>query len=230
MKKAAYFDALYADRNSETLRLWQQENRQAHHHPEKFFYPDGLKALSCGILPDLNPDILALLDDIRRLTRDDPLADVMQAKNFHVTFLPLTPARYHERQQIPMISEVTGTFRQCVTDSSLRVEGLRLVALPDQLLLAGFPDGSAVAQRAAFWNALMSSATWRDLLLERHSGKTTPPEFWHTTLLRYRAASLPDSLKSYFIDNMHRRYGSVAGDIRLVFAVYNWADPETITV
>ncbi|MEZ7211250.1 hypothetical protein [Pantoea ananatis] len=230
MRTAACFDALYAQRNSDTLQSWQRETVGAQQQTEKFFYPAGLKALTSGIQPVLNPQILSLLADLRGLTQGDPLADVMQPNHFHLTFLPVTPARYDSLQQLPALSLLTGAFRQSVTDFSLRVEVLRLVALPDQLLLAGIPEGRAVEQRAACWNALMSLEAWRDLLLQRHGGKTTPPEYWHTTLLRYRSTSLPDMLKSYFIDNMHRKYGAISGDIRLVFAVYNWTDPETIKV
>ncbi|MDC7864245.1 hypothetical protein TH59_04695 [Pantoea ananatis] len=230
MTAAAYFDALYAQRNRETQQCWRQETASAHQQADKFFYPAGLHALTSGIQPVLNPQIQSLLADLRGLTQGDPLADVMRAEHFHVTFLPVTPARYQSPQQLPALAGLRDAFRQNVTDSSLRVDALRLVALPDQLLLAGIPEGHAVAQRASCWNALLSLEEWRDLLLQRHGGKTTPPEYWHTTLLRYRSTSLPDTLKSYFTDNMHRRYGAISGDIRLVFAVYNWSVPETITV
>lgn len=227
---ATCFDALYAQRNSDTLQSWQHETVGAQQQTETFFYPAGLKALTSGIQPVLNTQILSLLADLRGLTQGDSLADVMQPNHFHLTFLPVTPARYDSLQQLPALSQLTGAFSQSVTELSLRVEALRLVALPDQLLLAGIPEGRAVEQRAAYWNSLMSLEAWRDSLLQRHGGKTTPPEFWHTTLLRYRATCLPETLKSYFADNMQRRYGAISGDIRLVFAVYNWADQERITV
>lgn len=105
------------------------------------------------------------------LNSGDPLADVMRAEHFHVTFLPITPARYQSPQQLPALAGLRDAFRQNVTDSSLRVDALRLVALPDQLLLAGIPEGHAVAQRASCWNALLSLEEWRDLLLQRHGGK-----------------------------------------------------------
>lgn len=165
MTAAAYFDALYAQRNRETQQCWRQETASAHQQADKFFYPAGLHALTSGIQPVLNPQIQSLLADLRGLTQGDPLADVMRAEHFHVTFLPVTPARYQSPQQLPALAGLRDAFRQNVTDSSLRVDALRLVALPDQLLLAGIPEGHAVAQRAACWNALLSLEEWRDLLL-----------------------------------------------------------------
>ena len=228
MELCHHLESIYAARSRQTLTQWQGANASSVCTATKSFYPEHLYALTSGIRPALNPAIIALLHELGALTAGDPRADIMHPDNFHVTFLPVTPAQYQRREAMPSTLILEKAFNQSVKHRHLQVDMLRLVALPDQLLLAGVPDELAVTERALFWETLMSGE-WREPLQERHAGKSSPPVFWHTTLLRYHAATLPSSLRTFFIANQHQCYGSVQGTIRLAATTYNWSDVNFLT-
>lgn len=210
---------LYCQRSQETLRLWREPINA---DPHTGFYPENLKAIATGIQPVLTPPVSALLTALRQQVLDDPLADIMHPDCFHLTFLAITPACYDRQHQPENVDELKKIAAANGTGSELKVRELRLVALPNQLLIAGIPDETAIARRTAFWQALQQS-DWAALLQKRYHGSHQPPPFWHSTLLRYNAPVLPDGLQQFFKTRINQRYGEIAGRIKLRLVTYNWS-------
>lgn len=222
-----YLQKIYFNRSQETIHEWLLEPGNDPNDKDVVFYPEKLLALTSGIQPELNPHIRALLSDIKSLTDNDPLAEVMREENFHLTFLAVTQSIYESYKEISDITDLAERFSHIIKNSELKVKELQLVALPNQLLLAGIPDKESISLRQRFWDDLMNS-DWRLKLQERYPGKALPPEFWHTTLLRYKSKKLPPLIREYFLSNSDMRYGEVEGKIKLVLAQYDWQSPLNI--
>lgn len=221
MDNENYLQNVYTNRSQETIHEWLLELENNFHEKDVVFYPEKLSALTSGIQPELNPQIRVLLSDLRELTNDDPLAEVMSEENFHMTFLAVTQSIYESYEDIADIADLTERFSLITRNSTLNVKELQLVALPNQLLLAGIPDSNSISLRQIFWNELMSS-DWQSKLQDRYPGKALPPDFWHTTIMRYKSKKLPPLVREYFLSNADMRYGAIEGKIKLVLAPYNW--------
>ncbi|WP_312044738.1 hypothetical protein [Erwinia sp.] len=215
---------IYHQRSKETLRVWDEPATAKAHSG---FYPENLKAIAAGIQPSLTPALSTLLAELRNLVLDDPLADIMQPAHFHLTFLAITPSCYERRPQTEDIETLRQLAAAYELESVLTVRDLQLVALPNQLLIAGIVDEAASAKRQAFWRALQHS-NWASLLRERYHGSEQPPTFWHSTLLRYHAAVLPERLQQFFKARNNQRYGSISGTIKLRLVTYNWSQTELL--
>ncbi|WP_380181861.1 hypothetical protein [Kalamiella sp. sgz302252] len=215
---------IYHQRSQQTLGVWREPATAATHTG---FYPESLKAIATGIQPELSPSVRHLLAELGQQTRHDPLADTMQPDHFHLTFLAITPALYDRQRQPENCAGLKRLAAAYCLEQELTIRELRLVALPNQLLLAGIPDTADIACRAAFWNALQRSE-WAELLRQRYNGSRQPPPFWHSTLLRYHASILPDYLQRFFQARSEQRYGEICGKIRLRLVSYNWSESEEL--
>ncbi|MCW1834588.1 hypothetical protein OLZ33_21710 [Pantoea ananatis] len=227
MDNENYLQKVYTNRSQETIHEWLLELEKNFNEKDVVFYPEKLLALTSGIHPELNPQIRVLLSDLRSLTNDDQLAEVMSEENFHMTFLAVTQSIYESYEDITDIADLTERFSLIIRNSTLNVKELQLVALPNQLLLAGIPDRDSITLRQRFWEELISS-DWQSKLHDRYPRKALPPDFWHTTLLRYKSKKLPPQIREYFLSNSEKRYGEIDGKIKLVLAPYNWNNPLNI--
>jgi len=219
---AASLEQIYRQRSQETQHIWQENPEQKTHSG---FYPENLSAIATGIQPALNPQISELLAELGQLSQGDPLADVMHPDHFHLTFLAITPALYNNHRQPEAVSGLRKIAEKYL-HQTLRVRDLRLVALPNQLLIAGIPDAENSVQRTAFWRELQDS-DWAGLLQQRYGGKE-PPLFWHSTILRYNATVLPDRLQRFFAQRSEQRYGEMTGKIVLRLVSYNWSSTQEL--
>jgi hypothetical protein len=216
---AAALNALYEATSEKTLAAWQrapdcgEERLQAYYDPHKL-------ALASGIQPSMPAAVFTLLKQLTLLTDGDERADTMPPDGLHFTFLPVTLPLYADHQQPEELAQLLVLW-QAWQARPIRINALRLVALPSQLLLAGIPDEQSVQARQKFCDALLNSP-WRDRLIARHTNTQLPPPFWHTTLLRYRAQYLPLRLRHFFEQYQHQRYGSVEGSLTLARVNYNW--------
>lgn len=207
----------YDQRCQETLRFWQQCAHQAQ-APLDAFYPANKRAITTGIRPALPAAANALLHDLTQITAGDPLAETAKPDQLHFTFLAITTAIFDDMPPPYMLASLRliwpGPF-------PLRIRNLRLVALPNQLLLAGEPDAESIEQRQELVNMLANSP-WKAGLVQRYQHDSLPPRFWHSTILRYRATTLPAELRDWFIAQKHRNYGEVVAHTELVLADYQW--------
>lgn len=211
--------ALYEATSERTLVAWQKVPdcgeilQQAYYDPHKL-------ALASGIQPPLPTAVASLRQQLAIRVSDETLADVMPADGLHFTFLPITLPLYSAAEPPENMASLL-TLWQRWRQHTVRINELRLVALPDQILLAGIPDEKSQQARQQFCDALLASP-WRNHLIDRHAHTPLPPPFWHTTLLRYRAQYLPPSLRHFFLANRQQRYGSVEGTLKLAQVNYNW--------
>lgn len=213
-------NALYDSTSSRTLADWAQEPGigETRHAPR---YAKDKFALATGITPPLSPAIAALLHELHALAAGDPLADVMPVTALHFTFLAVTDAIYATPQSPQDLTHLTERFND-ITPLTVTIHDLRLVALPDQLLLAGIPDAASLAQRQRFAEALLTSP-WKSALTQRYGNTPLPPPFWHSTLVRYEASRLPPRFREFFTRQQASRFGDVRAPLMLAMVNYNWS-------
>lgn len=215
----AELDALYQATSAKTLALWREEEGTG--RPVKGYYDTRKLALATGFQPPVSEAIAGLFSALQSLTAGDDRVDLQPLNGFHFTFVPLTLPMFGENQPLPAKTRQLIDAWSPFENQSVRIEGLRLVALAGQLLLAGIPSPPASVLRQAFCDAMLKTG-WKDELLLRHANTPLPAPFWHTTLLRYQAERLPDYLRTYFLERQAQRYGEVSGTLKLVRINYNW--------
>lgn len=211
---------LYRSTNVNTIAMWK-ENAGVGEIREGNYYDPTKLALAAGIQPPLPLSVLRLLDELKKLTGDDPLADTLPAHGFHFTFLPLTLPLYQVNEAMPAkVAQLLNIWTEYHTKKII-IRDLRLVALPSQLLLAGIPNEPAIAMRHSFCDKILQSR-WKDELLMRHTNTLLPAPFWHSTLLRYNADFLPTTVREFFFERQEIDYADVAGELTLARINYNW--------
>jgi hypothetical protein len=152
--------ALYEATSERTLVAWQKAPdcgeimQQAYYDPHKL-------ALASGIQPPLPTAVASLRQQLAIRVSDDTLADVMPADGLHFTFLPITLPLYSAAEPPENMASLL-TLWQRWRQHTVRINELRLVALPGQILLAGIPDEKANRHASNFatryWPPLAQSS------------------------------------------------------------------------
>lgn len=185
------------------------------------FHPAWL-AITTGAYLKNHQAVFELRADLENVVGDDPLADIVPRQCLHFTFLALSPHEYETEARIPPLHHsLRESFREHCRGRRFSVSNLRLVALPNALLLAGIPGSETLKQRERFAKALLSSS-WREHLVARYPNGSIPPLFWHMTLLRYHADCVSRKVREFFLARRDAEYGEICLPIRLVAANYNW--------
>ncbi len=211
---------VYRATNANTLAMWEENAGIGDVRKENYYDPVKF-ALATGLQPPISVPVSRLLDELKKLTGDDPLADTLPAQGFHFTFLPLTQPLYKVDEPLPAKVEQLRTIWAEYEAKKIVIRNLRLVALPSQLLLAGIPDEPAIALRQSFCDKILASS-WKNELLVRHANSPLPAPFWHSTLLRYNADFLPVAVRQFFLERQNIDFGDVAGELTLAKINYNW--------
>ncbi len=214
--------ALYSTTSEKTLAKWaaQPERGEA---MQQAFYNQHKLAITSGIKPALTGRLKNLLVEINELAQDDPLADAMPLSGLHFTFFAITMPVYQRGDIADIDRNLSAIFANLAKNLNVSISNLRLVALPNQLLLAGTPDVKSYEAKEAFARQLLNTS-WREKLRERHGDIPLPPPFWHSTILRYQADFLPARFREYFMAHQTDNYGDVAAAVRLAFTNYNWTE------
>ncbi len=213
---------LYSMTSEKTLAKWAI-------HPDcgevmqQVFYDQHKLAITSGIKPPLTAPLHNLLCEISELALHDPLADVMPLSGLHFTFFAITMPIYQRADIADIDQYLLAIFARQAKNHRVTISNLRLVALPNQLLIAGTPDVKSYEAKEAFVRQLLDSP-WRDKLCERHGDIPLPPPFWHSTLLRYQADFLPARYREYFMAHQGDNYGDISSAVRLAFTNYNWTE------
>lgn len=184
------------------------------------YAPDLLGISSGNFLPP-NRQLQKTLDDLLNAQRDDPLVDVIPQDQLHFTFLALSPHHYATVGELPSLAPLREAFA-CCHNQPLIVGNLRLVALPNALILAGIPSEDSMALRQRFVDHLRKTS-WATHLTARYQGGPIPPVFWHTTLIRYHATYLPAPFRLFYAQHRHLDFGEIRLPIRLLAVSYNWS-------
>ncbi|WP_142524028.1 hypothetical protein [Raoultella ornithinolytica] len=216
---------IYNKTTEKTLFLWRHNPgpgkiKEKHYHPTKL-------ALVTGITPDCPAQVQDLLSELTRLTQHDPLADVMRKGSFHITFLAITSDIYDHNLLPGNVSEITDLV-YAMERTNISISSLRLIALPDQILLAGIPDKTSLLQRDSFTRNILKSS-WAPLVHSRYGNIPLPPPFWHSTLIRYQAERLPESIRQFFYNHQSIYPINISAPLRLVITDYNWSNARDIT-
>ncbi len=214
----------YEDVTQKTLKLWEKSAGCGVTRDEPFYPPTKL-AISSGNRPALSPELLSLLGEMRACSRGDPLADPNPAAGVHFSFFPVTNALYDSVEEAQDRDEVATIFTRCCADHVMHISQLRLVALPDQILLAGLPDAHSQQVRQHFAGALLASK-WAGKVRARYPNGDIPQPFWHSTLLRYNAQFMSSELRSVFLRFQNHDFGEVSLPVKLVMCNYNWQQVE----
>lgn len=213
---------LYSTTSETTLARWAA-------HPnrgkvlEQGFYDRHKLAITSGIKPSLTQPLQNLLSEINGLVQGDALADAMPLTGLHFTFFAVTMPIYQKGDIDDIDPNLLAIFAKNAKKQIMKISDLRLVALPNQLLIAGVPDEESYAAKEAFARQLLASP-WRDKVLTRHGDIPLPPLFWHSTILRYQAEFLPARFREYFRAHQAVNYGNVSSVVRLAFTNYNWTE------
>ena len=206
-------DSLYDATCQKTLARWADHDGTGD-KVEPPFHPTKL-SLTTGNFSGFHPPLQGVLTQIRHLVGADPRADILGAESLHFTFLALSQPDYAGVDDLPDLADVQRIFARRCERQCFALRALRLVALPNALLVAGSPDPLTASRRAAFTQDLLASS-WSDRLRARYPTGPLPPAFWHSTLVRYHAEYLPDPLRRFFMLNQAARYGDVSLEIKLL--------------
>lgn len=212
----------YQSANEGSENLWRNNPTIGTIRTEPFYHPTQL-AMTTGTKPEANTNILQLLGEINQLVDGDPLGDVMTPETLHATFLAIGTPDYDEQGEIVHFSALSKIHSACCAGHIFKVSNLQLIALPNQLLLAGYPDQELLIKRGNFAAQILRSP-WKKIITERYHGGPIPPVFWHSTILRYSADFLPERIRRYYFQHKCQNYGEVSGEIRLLLSSYNWGE------
>lgn len=218
--KSISLQNMYRSANENTLAMWAKNAGIGEIREENYYDPVKL-ALATGIQPPVSFYVSRLICELKRLTKDDPLADTLPTQGFHFTFLPLTLPLYNVNELLPAKVDQLTAIWTGFHAKKIVIRNLRLVALPSQLLLAGIPERPAIAMRQSFCEKVLDSH-WKNELLMRHTGSPLPAPFWHSTIFRYSAAFLPATVRQFFLERQAINFGDVAGELTLARINYNW--------
>jgi hypothetical protein len=213
---------LYGRTSEKTLANWATHVGIGRTRKEAFYEPHKL-AITSGIQPVLTDPLHELLQELHELVQNDPLVDVMPFNGLHFTFFAITMPLYQPHDIASPDPFLLDAFAEHAKNLRVTIRNLRLVALPNQLLIAGIPDVKSQVAKEAFAQQLLDSP-WHEKLRERHGDIPLPPPFWHSTLLRYQADFLPARFRDYFRTRQLRNYGDVSAQAQLAFTNYNWTE------
>lgn len=218
--KSESLQKMYRSANENTIAMWKKNTGIGDSRKEHYYDPLKL-ALAAGIKPPVPDSVSHLIDELKQLTKRDFLADTLPKQGFHFTFLPLTLPLYNVNEQLPEKADQLTRIWTEFHAKKIIIRQLRLIALPSQLLLAGIPEPSAIDMRQSFCEKILDSH-WKNELLTRHAASSLPAPFWHSTILRYRAAFLPVTVRQFFIERQAINFGDVAEELILAKVNYNW--------
>nr|WP_240782800.1 hypothetical protein [Rahnella sp. RFA10(1/100)] len=214
----------YENTTAKTSEIWNTHRGTGEIRTEPFYHPTRL-AITSG--HRAGSPMAALLDELATAAQGDPLADVAQVNGMHFTFFAITQALYDKPGDAEDLADLISIFEQYCRSHVMQISDLRLVALPDQLLLAGFPDAESLRVRQALVEHLLNTP-WAVKIRERYPDTEIPQVFWHSTLLRYSAQYLPETLRVWFRENRQKDFGSLSLPVKLVMTNYNWTETFTL--
>jgi hypothetical protein len=213
----------YANRTEATLAAWRD-----HPDPGDPLPPSPnrqLLGVTSGCLFRAQGELAALHDELVELAARDSRLDVVPTDGLHFTFLALAWNRYASVEALPRpLAAVIPIFQQVASGLDYRLHSLRLVPLPNALVLAGLPDARTNQARQAFAEEVLATA-WAPLIRDRYRDyPTIPPLFWHTTLARYGTHFASPALRRLYFRHKDISFGDLSlGRPQLVAASYGWS-------
>ena len=210
-----------------TMAAWESEPGIGGHRPLP--YDEELLAFTTGRWFQPTDTLLRLHEELLVLGSADDNLKVIARKNMHFTLLALSPHRYSGLNEYPAELGVLKTlYAQHVAQVRFRLSSLRLVPLPNTLLLAGIPNEEAYSARREFASALLASE-WGVLLRARYEPHPIPPVIWHTTLVRSVRQFLPAVVRDVVSQYHDREFPDIdLGQPILAAVSYDWSTVRQI--
>jgi hypothetical protein len=164
------------------------------------------------------------LTELNQLSKNVDGLDVLADSNLHFTFLALSPHLFSGPDNFPdNLCELRRVVKESLQPGPICLSRLRLVPLPNAIVLAGVPNTESVSARKLFADALLKSG-WADFLRQRYGQHSIPPRIWHTTLVRADRQYLHSSVRDLFHSWKQQDFGSLELESPKVAAVtYNWS-------
>ncbi len=210
----------YEVASARALAWWKRLGGSGKKRPAPF-HPTRL-AMTTGSYLGENARILGLHEELSEAIASDPLADLNPRAYLHFTFLALSVQAYAGKSALPGHARLREAYERICQGHTFTVTRLRLVALPNALLLAGVADEATQERRGEFARAVLAS-NWRDRLEARYPDGVIPPVFWHSTLLRYHAEGVSPAVREFFARHRGEEFGRIRLPIRLMATSYNWS-------
>ena len=195
--------AAYHATRQRTLAVWQQSPGLGELAPPP--YHPTHRAYAIGSLFTPTPALEPIISRVATVEGVDGVA----RENLHYTFLALTPHQWDDFDAMSDPQFFAGAMRWHLSAVAFEITDLRLLPLPNVLLLAGLPSIEMLDARDRLIAELLENATTATWLRERY-GNAFPPLFWHTTLARSRTALLPPPLRSLFNEFADTSFGTLA--------------------
>ncbi len=205
-----------------TLSAWERAPGVGDRVP--FPYDTDLLAFATGQKFQPIGSLLRLHDELLEAAESDPALLVVRQDCIHFTFLALSPHAYSGPANYPdRLLLLKRICREHLEGLDVAISSLRLVPLPNALLLAGIPDEKSLGRRSRFAAALLESE-WADLIRARYGVHPIPPIIWHTTLARCRNELLPQAVRSLFFQYRDRSFEDIGlGQPILAAVAYDWS-------
>ena len=210
----------YENTTERTLNLWKAQGETGAVRTEPFYHPTRL-AITSG--NRAGAVMAGLLSDLTTAAQSDKRADVAPPDGMHFTFFAITQALYERPEDAEGLAGLVSIFEQHCAEHVMKISDLKLVALPNQLLLAGIPDSESLRVRQSLVEHLLATK-WAGKIKDRYPNAAIPQIFWHSTLLRYSAEFMPEPLRAFFRENQYKNFGSISLPVKLVMTNYNWTD------
>jgi hypothetical protein len=227
MPFAAAIEREYAKIENRTLATWESEPGVGDHQPLP--YDEELLAFTTGQRFFPTDTLLELHDELLEIGFFDYNLRVIARMNMHLTLLALSPHRYPGPDDYPTeLGLLKDLYTQHAGQVRFTLSSLRLVPLPNTLLLAGIPNEEAFAARNRFAAALLASE-WSAHLKARYEPHPVPPVIWHTTLVRSNRRFLPQTIRNVFHRYRGKRFPDIdLGQPILAAVSYDWSRVEQI--
>jgi len=123
----------------------------------------------------------------------------MKPENLHFTFLAIAKHIYAGPKDVPpLFAQAIAISKKYLPSVKMHISNLRLVALPNTVVLAGLPTEQLLEKRKEYVALMKNTDCW--LEIEKFYGNLPiPPPFWHTTLLRCTTQRMPSRVREFFL-------------------------------
>lgn len=208
--------AAYKATRERTLATWEKSPDAGAEAPPPYHLTNRAYAIGSLFTPT------AALEPLISRVFDAEGISVVPRDSLHYTFLALTPHQWDDDDQMPDPSFLAAVTRSHLLNLRFEISDLRLLPLPNALLLAGLPSVEMLDARDRLIGDLMKFTTTATWLKERY-GPAFPPLFWHTTLARSRTTLLPPTLRSLCREFAAENFGYLSMPFPRLHAVnFDW--------
>lgn len=209
----------YKYMHEDTLIKWQHHDDdnltvEPMHHESHLGLCIGKHANVSSMLRDLMDELHSLNDENLITT---PLSGL------HFAFLGCSKHIWSDVYDLPEeISDLKNVSHDVICDTDIKLNDLRLLSLPNSLLLVGLPDENSYEMRQELADRILQSK-WREYLLDRYNQYAIPPFIWHITLARYKKQHFSEQIKSIYLSYVEKSFGSMQlGSPNLVAVNVDW--------